>query len=68
MTQPCANCGKRPGTIQWVGEGGALALTHGWYAMWCEVCCLEAQIKYAEDLTAKIPTLKEELAQALQKT
>ena len=59
---PCENCGIRPGTVQWVGEGGMLAVTHGWYSMWCERCVLEAQLAYARRRAAEIPELTKKLA------
>jgi len=57
----CANCGKREGTIKWVGSEGVLALTHGFYKMWCEICATEAQLEYAKELAKNIPKLEERL-------
>jgi hypothetical protein len=57
----CENCGKRKATQTWVGEGGTLAWVHGGGSDWCEYCCIEAQLKYAEEAAAKIPELKEKL-------
>lgn len=59
----CSNCHERPGTIQWVGEGGFLALSHGWYQWWCEVCATKAQIEYAKARAAVIPDLEAKLAE-----
>lgn len=58
----CDNCHRRPGTIQWVGEGGLLAVTHGWYKMWCEICVVTARIKYAEKYIEQLPELYQKLA------
>jgi hypothetical protein len=59
----CANCGKNPGTLDWVGDGGVLALTHGWVAKWCEPCCLKVQIKHAEERAAELPKMRARLAE-----
>lgn len=32
----CVRCRENEGTKKWVGDGGILALSHGWYEMWCE--------------------------------
>lgn len=61
----CANCGEREGTIQWLGQGGMLALTHGFYSMWCEVCATRAQLVYAEERAAAIPELQRKLQELL---
>ena len=61
----CAKCGSRPGNIQWVGEGGYLAFSHGMYAMWCLVCATEAQLEYAQRQAATVPGLEAKLARVL---
>jgi hypothetical protein len=58
----CANCGTRPGTEVWVGGGGVLAMSHGMYEMWCNICITEAQIAYAENIAATLPDLRAKLA------
>ena len=58
----CRNCGKRPGVLQWVGDGGALAYVHGGGAPWCERCVVEAQLAYAKVLAARIPELEQKLS------
>lgn len=60
----CANCGQREGTIRW---GDALALTHGFAQMWCEICATRAQLKFAYERAAAIPDLETLLA-ALEST
>lgn len=62
----CANCKERVGTIKWVGDSGALALSHGFYEMWCEVCALKEQIRYAEERAAALPELRARLFQLTQ--
>jgi hypothetical protein len=57
----CQNCNERDATQTWVGEGGVMAWTHGMYQYWCELCCTQAQLKYAEEAAARIPELKEKL-------
>jgi hypothetical protein len=57
----CANCGQREGTVKW---GDALAVTHGFAQMWCEICSYEAQIKHAEERATVLPELRERLAAA----
>lgn len=59
--QPCGNCKTRPGTVQWVGDGGVMGLIHGMYDFWCEICCTEAQLKNARDSAARIPELEKKL-------
>lgn len=61
---PCQNCGKRPSTKQWIGDGGALAMTHGFYKLWCDVCVLTAQLKHARAQAKKIPDLERLLRNA----
>ncbi len=52
----------RPGTNNWVGDGGMLAFTHGWTQKWCDVCCLEAQLAHAYERAAEIPGMLAKLA------
>ena len=58
----CVNCRKRPATVKWVGTGGALALIHGMYSWWCDVCAVEAQLAYAKEQRRSIRKLERELA------
>lgn len=58
----CENCGKREATQTWVGAGGVMGWVHGMGADWCEICCIEAQIEYAEEAAARIPELKRKRA------
>jgi hypothetical protein len=60
----CANCNKRSGTVNWAGEGGALAAVHGLTVKWCKACVLEAQIDYAEKAAERLPRLRAELQKA----
>jgi hypothetical protein len=57
----CANCREREGTIKWLGEGDALALVNGMYAMWCEPCVLSAQIDHAQKSVARLGELQAKL-------
>lgn len=57
----CENCGERNATMEWVGEGGALAWSHGWSSNWCELCCVREQLAYAVKQAERIPELEEEL-------
>lgn len=61
----CANCQIRPGTVNWVGEMGMLAHTHGFGSMWCEVCTTRAQIVYAKKQAARILELEKMLEKLL---
>ncbi len=63
LGDPCENCHDRISTVWWVGEGGGLAYAHGMKAAWCERCCVEAQLKYAQDAAARIPDLEKKLAE-----
>lgn len=56
----CPNCGKRPGTVRW---GDALAVTHGFTQMWCEVCAVTAQLNFARERAAAIPELEARLVE-----
>lgn len=66
MSDRCANCQMPPpgGTElhRWVGEGGALALSHGMYSWWCDVCTTAAQLDHARTRAALIPEMEERLA------
>jgi hypothetical protein len=59
----CSNCETRSATEIWVGTGGDLALSHGFYSKWCKRCCLVAQIEHIEKVTGRLPELKRELAE-----
>lgn len=64
LGDPCQRCRKRPSTTNWVGEGGWLAQTHGFSQLWCDVCVLAEQLKYARKLARKIPSIERKLAKA----
>lgn len=57
----CQQCGERPATENWVGEGGYLALSHGLYRRWCERCVVVAQLEHARKTVAAIPDLETRL-------
>lgn len=57
----CENCKQRQGSINWVGEGGALAYSHGMSSWWCEFCATEAQLAHAKKVAADIPDLERRL-------
>lgn len=57
----CEKCGVRPGNKTWVGESGGLAWAHGLTRLWCERCCVEAQLTYARERAARIPELEQRL-------
>ena len=57
----CQKCKKREATTKWVGEGGVVDFIHGMYQEWCGICCLEAQIAYAEKHKNDLKKLKEKL-------
>ena len=64
--QWCQNCHERQASVNWVGEGGALAAVHGMVARWCKVCVLEKQIEHAEKMEAMLPSLRSQLNAALR--
>jgi hypothetical protein len=64
--RPCEKCGKHPGTQKWLGDGGALAYSHGFWSWWCVCCALKAQIEYGEEIAARLPKLKEALTAELE--
>lgn len=58
----CQRCGKPDDQlIKWVGDGGIMALTHGHYSMWCQICAVGTQLQYARERAASIPVLEERL-------
>ena len=57
----CQHCHKRPATIQWVGDGGMLAFTHGMYENWCDFCATTEQLKAARRSAKHIPRLEKKL-------
>jgi len=59
----CPNCGRRPASENWVGEGGMLDYVHGFYQRWCKLCCLKAQLEYARKQVERIPDLEKQLAE-----
>lgn len=63
----CQKCNKYNATIKWVGEGGVLDFTHGFYQEWCKQCALKEQIKHCEKAAKRLPRLKEKLMIFLMK-
>lgn len=61
----CEHCGREAKTEPWVGEGGVMAVVHGMTSQWCRRCILEAQIDYAERITANLPELRKQLAEQM---
>jgi len=59
---PCKRCQANPATVWWVGEGGGLALAHGFKKPWCERCCIEVLLEYARTAAAGIQDLENKLA------
>ncbi len=64
MSDLCQNCKKHQASLDWVGDGGALALAHGFKVRWCECCAVKEQLKHARERAAAIPDLEEELRTA----
>lgn len=58
----CANCKKHEATVNWLGEGGTLAIAHGDWQAWCKCCSLKAQVKFCQDAVKRLPKLKKSLA------
>jgi hypothetical protein len=61
----CQKCHKHKATNRWIGDGGMLAYSHGFWEWWCECCVIKAQLKYAEEAAAKLKDLKAKLAKAV---
>jgi hypothetical protein len=61
----CGNCKTRPGTKWWSGEQlSALEFAHGCRPVaWCEMCVVTAQIEFVEKQAARLPGLRERLAE-----
>lgn len=62
-TGPCERCTIRPAQHWWVGGGDAIALAHGQVWAWCERCCVEEQVRHAEEQAARLPGLRTRLAE-----
>jgi hypothetical protein len=58
----CENCHKHKATINWVGEGGIFAYSHGMAESWCECCALKAQIKHIRGLNRSLLKLERKLS------
>lgn len=61
-TGTCQKCHKRPATAFWTGDEGTIAFIHGFYQMWCEICCVEEQLKVARKSAERIPEMEKHLA------
>ena len=57
----CQNCNKHKGTENWVGNGNMMSYVHGDYQIWCKCCCLQAQMKNAEEVIKNYERLKKKL-------
>lgn len=55
---PCCVCQKRPATSWWAAEGGILAHIHGMSEARCELCCVEEQLKFAEEAAGRVESLR----------
>lgn len=64
LGDPCQKCRKRPSTHSWIGDGGGLALSHGFYQLWCDVCVFTEQLKHAKAAARRVPVLERKLARA----
>lgn len=60
----CANCKKHVASVRWTGDEGALAMVHGFYALWCNCCALEAQLTRAKERASMILQLERDLEKA----
>ena len=59
--QLCQHCHKREASVQWVGDGGIIAMTHGMYENWCDFCATTEQLKHARRSAKHIPRLEKKL-------
>lgn len=59
----CVNCSQRKASLDWVGDGGAMAYVHGMSVRWCERCAVEAQLQYARARAKEIAGLEKRLAE-----
>ena len=64
----CQHCGKREGTVTWVGNGSFLEWNHGMYEMWCEHCATKEQLKHAKKEMKRLPKLIIKLEKKLPST
>ena len=61
MNDPCKNCGTRPATTNWVGEGGILDDVHGMSQRWCDYCATRGQLVHCKKMARRIPILEKKL-------
>jgi hypothetical protein len=59
----CQKCKKRQATLYWTDN--TLSFIHGFSEEWCNICAVTEQLRYANELAAKIPMLESELAALL---
>lgn len=55
----CENCGNREATLVW--SNSSMGYVHGMYESWCEICCVEEQLKFAKKQANRIPELEKKL-------
>jgi hypothetical protein len=58
----CLKCGREAETTSYIGDGGMMAVTHGFSQQWCEMCIVRGQIAYVQDQAARLPDLEAKLA------
>lgn len=56
----CQKCHERPATETW--SEGSIAFVHGLFQRWCKRCVVAAQLAHAEEMAARLPSLRAELA------
>jgi len=66
----CEKCKKREATVKWIeyNTGAYLAFSHGMYSNWCEICAIEAQLKYIKSQIKEIPKLQARLTAITQES
>lgn len=63
----CQRCGlPDDNLINWVGDGGAFAASHGHSTQWCKLCCTGEQLMYARQQAECIDKLEIELMEIEQ--
>jgi hypothetical protein len=53
----CDRCGSTRNLSRWYGDGGALAVTHGFHSMRCLRCIHRAQLAHSWKQALRLPKL-----------
>lgn len=59
----CDNCHKNKGTVRWCGNTDAVSAMRNMSSLptWCDHCATTEQLKYAKELSNRIPELEKKI-------